>query len=236
MIKQHMLFVEDIKDMREGVVLELRGEFPDYKVEGVSTIKGAKSALRKGKNLELITRVVIVDECLTDGSGSDLLGYIHKMYPGIKKIMLAAQATPATLSRAINFGSLDKYILKTDFTHNHQLLFDAIRDSLEDSKDFIFNAITQVLMNAQQEGAEEEAILVSGKTHLTPAELLQQVTMQTELGQKHMKQFSELIYSVFLKPEDFLTALEKRAHSEKSSKRKKVKKCVKKKRTRRPSS
>lgn len=224
MIIQHMLFVEDEPSVQANVVDWLKQQFPDYKVEGVSTVNEAKATIRGGRKRGLITRVVIVDEVLPDGRGSELLKYLQKQYPGIKKIMLAALAKTEDLSRAINYGNLDKYILKDDFAHDHNLLSDSIRDTLEGEKDFVYEAIAEVLKSAEEEGVEEEAILVSGRAYLTPAELLRQITMETKLGRKHMKDFSKLLYNAFLRPEDFLTELDKRVSSRKKSKKKSSKK------------
>ena len=219
MIKQHMAFVEDDASVRTKVGQLLREHFPEFEVDTIDSFGEAKKLLRQRFRDGYITRVLIVDEELkSDGRGSDLLALIHKTYPNVRKIILASQARPEDLSKAINKGHVDRYILKRHFDRRHALLFDAIRESLAD-RGTVYEAMAEVLQRAERIPGPERSVLIAGKKPMSPGELLQHLTMGTKLGREHMKQFTELLYSAFQQPELFLKQMTRLAEARRKRKR-----------------
>ncbi len=210
MIQDHILFVEDDPGVRTGVLALLEDEFPDYKVEAVESAEQAKETLRKCRARDLLTRVVIVDENLGAGErGSQLLQYLERYYPGVRKIMLESEAHTEDISRAVNKGKLDKYIHKADFRKDHNLLFDAIRNALSEGEGLLYDAVVEVLREAEPQEDEEAAILMAGPKQIRSGALLRDIAQQTSRGRRYMKQFTKLLYSFFLDPEDFLHEIER---------------------------
>lgn len=230
MIKNHMLVVEDNISLQRSVIKDIKRWFPSYEVEGVDSFEAARNVLRRNRSKGVITRVIIVDEKLKGSlRGSDLVAYVDRYYPGIRKIMLAALARVIDLSKALNKGDLDKYILKDEYEDNPNALREAIQSALREKRGFIYDAITELLSKAEKEGHEEPVILAAGKRQLKPADLLREITHETKLGRDHMKNFAKLVYSLFTEPDEFLRELEKVSKLREKAKSAKHKKAHEKK-------
>jgi DNA-binding NarL/FixJ family response regulator len=212
MIRDHILFVEDDRNVRREVFTCLVEEFPDYVVEAVDSVKEAKKALQKARRKDLLTRVVVVDEDLGEKDsrdrGSAFLTFLQRYYPGIRKIMLEARARPQDISMALNLGKLDKYVHKGDFDRDKDILFDAIRSALKE-RDGIQEAIIELLKEADSEDPCEAAVLMAGNRRITTKELLQNIAHDTKFARNHKKRFTKLLYSFFLRPEEFLSEMKK---------------------------
>jgi DNA-binding NarL/FixJ family response regulator len=225
----HMLLVDDELAIRRDVSKMLRTEFPEHTVDVASSYEEALRVMRTRRTKKYVTRVVIVDEKLESRRrGSDLLLYLREHYPAVKTVMLAAHATRENLSRAINEGRLDRYILKKDFNSNHSILFDAIRELLSDGESLFYDAIMRFLEKAEKAGVAEDLVLVAAKEALSPGDLLREMMMGTTLGQEHVKEFADLMYNVFQDPKSALKALAVMAEA-----RKKGGKSTSKRRTKR---
>jgi DNA-binding NarL/FixJ family response regulator len=225
MIKNHIIFLEDEPSVRDDVGAELQEKYPDWEIQTVETVGEAKKALTSSRRQGWITRVVIVDEKLEfkdrEERGSDFLKYVHSRYPGIRKIMFTALAEPEDVSRALNDCSLDKYIIKAKFNDDHSILFDAIDAALkEEDRSVIYEAVAGLLGKAEEQGLCEKAILRAGKRNIEADELLRHISQETSLGRKHMKQFTQFLYSIFLDPDKFLEELERRKRLVSKKKRK----------------
>lgn len=211
-----MLVLEDDLQLQHNLLSVLRKEFSDYEVDGADGVSEAKRIVQAARRRGLVTRVIIADEVLKDGRGSEFLAFVHSKYPAVRTIMLAAQATPEDLSRAINLGSLARYILKDEYSAD--LLVQAIRGALQDETTFIFDAISEALSDLEHDKSSQKPILIAGHKRITPGNLLQHINMQTELGRTHMKEFARLIYDAFLDPTRLLDALEARRRATDKSK------------------
>jgi len=232
MFKEHMIFLEDEPSVRTNIAEELRNRYPNWQIQTAACLNEAKSLLLNSKRHGFITRVVIVDEVLEIGGqeerGSDFLAYVHRKYPGIRKIMFTARAKRPDITQALNECSLDKCIIKQDFRDDHSLLFNAIDDSLrEEDRSVIYHGLAEFLNRALEQGLADKAIFMAGQKEIGPGELLRHICQETTLGKKHMKQFTQFLYSIFLEPDKFLEELGRRKKLQRKSSKKA--KSVKKK-------
>jgi len=207
-----MMFVDDNPSARVGVVKNLRSWFPQYDIDEAGSVAEAKKVLRQCAKEGHIARVIIVDEKLHETNrraprGSDLLSYAQKHYPGMCKIMLASQATPADLSKAINRGGLDRYVQKRDYDRRPSVLRDVIRDALEEEHGFLYDALFELVERAEKVGEADQVVLVAGDKSYTVREIFQHIAAGTEVGQEHMKRFAQLIFLAVKEPEEFLGEL-----------------------------
>jgi len=93
-----LLIVEDDVALRQMLTWEL--EERGYRVTAVGTCALGREALsRSGFDLALL------DYCLPDGNGLDLLDSIHSNSPGLPVILCSALACPETRRAAMNKGA-----------------------------------------------------------------------------------------------------------------------------------
>lgn len=216
----HMLFVDDEWEHRRDIRDMLKREFPDYEVDTAESYEEARQILKRARADGYVTRVVVVDEVLGSGPrGSDLLAYLREEFPAIRTVMLSARAEPQDLSRAINDGRVNRYILKSRFISKHELLFDAIRDVLEEGEGPFYNAVVTFLRRTVDAGAADHCLLVAGKKRMTARELLQEITLGTEIGQRHLESFAQLMCNAIMNPDLVLNALAQMKESEKEGQR-----------------
>lgn len=212
MFTKHMIVVEDNAALARNLIHNLQQQFPDFEIHAAESVAEAKRVLTGIRRKGHTVRVVIVDEALKDKArGSELLAYLQRYYPGIRKVMLASQATTSDLSKAINEGGVDRYVPKADYRNNHNLLFDAIRGALrEHQQGPIYQALAEMLERAQQAGGGEEVLLVAAKKKtMTAAELLRHISEGTPLGQQHLKHFASLVQHAVQNPEAVLAEMAK---------------------------
>jgi CheY-like chemotaxis protein len=222
-----MLVVEDNTALCRAIADDLEGWFPGYRIDSAGSYEEAKSTLKKNQQSDQVTRVIVVDEVLRGRlRGSDFIAYVDKHYPRIRKIMLAARAELDDVSKALNAGRLDKYLLKNEYENNPDKLRDAVASVLDEDGGFIYEAILELLREAQKESGGRPLLIAAGKERLTPSQLLDEIAGGTTLGQNHVKAFTKVLYRVLAQPKEFLREL-KRVESL----RKKAKVKVPRKRT-----
>jgi DNA-binding NarL/FixJ family response regulator len=207
-MKLHMLLLEDEDALRHNISQMLRRQFPECVVDAAKSYEEAQKVVRTSLRKGHLTRVVIVDEQLKSNKrGSDFLVYLRRYHPGVKTIMLSAVATLQNVSKAINQGGLDRYILKSQFAQDSRLLFDAVRDLLQEDEGPILDGMLDVLNASIEADGNGGALLYAGTDIVTPKDLLKDLRIGTKRGRQHIKEFSKLMYEIFQNPEGALRTL-----------------------------
>ncbi len=101
------MIVEDEKDL--CYLLELMLKRENLSTTSVNSISEANQTIN---NIE--PKVLIVDNHLPDGSGTDFIGQVKLLYPDIKIIMITAYDTPIDVENAFNNGA--DYFISKPFT------------------------------------------------------------------------------------------------------------------------
>jgi len=107
-----VLLVDDEKSVTRALNRVLKNEF-----SAVHEAQSAAEALAILENHQI--NMVISDYCMPDVNGSELLSEIHRRYPDILNLMLSGQADMEGFSKALNDGSISKFLCKP--WDNHQL-------------------------------------------------------------------------------------------------------------------
>lgn len=220
MLEEYMIVVEDRPIVCENIVIYLRSRFPKFRIEGAYTYNDAIKLLHSARPRDLLIKVVIVDEVLTKPNdlkhrGSVLLKHVKRYYPWVRKIMLAAQANTFDLSRALNEGDLDRYILKNQYDRNKAILEKTVKDVLSLDRGPIYEAITESL--SQLDNSDVEDVIFVGGKKLTPKELLLEIINETQVGRGHTKDISRLLFDLHKDPNEFLNKVKQRGKEVKKS-------------------
>lgn len=129
-----ILLVDDEKSVTKALNRVLKHDF--------STVHQAQSA---AEALVILANnqidIVISDYCMPDVNGSELLSEIHSRYPKILNLMLSGQADMKGFSKALNDGSISKFLCKP-WDNNQLKAF--IKDTI---KEFEANQINDALTN-----------------------------------------------------------------------------------------
>ena len=100
-----ILLVDDEESVTRALNRVLKHEF-----SVVHQAKSAAEALVILENNQI--DMVISDYCMPDVNGSELLSEIHSLYPNILNLMLSGQADMEGFSKALNDGSISKFLCK----------------------------------------------------------------------------------------------------------------------------
>jgi len=107
-----ILLVDDEKSVTRALSRVLRHDFA-----AIHEAQSASEALIILENNQI--DVVISDYRMPDVNGSELLTQVHRLYPDILNVMLSGQADMEGFSKALNDGSISKFLCKP--WDNHQL-------------------------------------------------------------------------------------------------------------------
>lgn len=100
-----VLLVDDEKAVTKALSRVLRNEF-----SVIHEAQSASEALIILENHQV--NLVISDYRMPDVNGSELLAKIHQLYPDILNLMLSGQADMEGFSKALNDGSISKFLCK----------------------------------------------------------------------------------------------------------------------------
>jgi EAL domain-containing protein (putative c-di-GMP-specific phosphodiesterase class I)/FixJ family two-component response regulator len=107
-----ILLVDDEKSVTSALNRILKSEF-----SAVHQAQSAAEALTILENNQI--NIVISDYRMPEVNGSELLTEIHRLYPDILNLMLSGEADMEGFSKALNDGSISKFLCKP--WDNHQL-------------------------------------------------------------------------------------------------------------------
>ena len=119
-----ILVVDDEDDLRESLC-ELLRTLPDVHVEAARGFsEGTIKAL--GKEWDL----VLSDERMPDGSGTDLLRRLALSKPAVRLVLMSAHQDFAMAIRAINHGRVDEFLEKP---YDPEKLLERVRQMLQEN-------------------------------------------------------------------------------------------------------
>lgn len=122
-----VLIVEDNRLFRQYLRDSLRRHFPDLNVQEAESLAQGRQMLR-----ECRPKTVLVDLCLPDGTGLDLVEAIHRNYPEVAVAICTAHDLPEYREAARKAG-FDGFFVKhhLDWAGIIELIANSQRKSME---------------------------------------------------------------------------------------------------------
>ena len=100
-----ILFVDDEPQALKYAKLA----FPEFRVHTASGPTEAKAVLAAAGSA---IGIVVSDQRMPEGSGTDLLGWVHQVHPGVIRILTTAFSDLASAIEAVNTGAVYRYVVK----------------------------------------------------------------------------------------------------------------------------
>jgi len=162
MEKIKILIVDDEKDALEAMQMGLQLQ----KKYNILTADSRNDAINKIKKESI--DVIVTDLKLKDGSGLEIISFIHDNYPGIKIIMVTAYGTIDTAIKAMRGGAYD-YLQKPIRINDLKQLINKV------SENILLKRENEQLKKALRKDSDLPVLIGSSPKFLQVIELIKQV-------------------------------------------------------------
>jgi len=162
MEKIKILIVDDEKDTLEAMQMGLQLQ----KKYNILTADSRNDAINKIKKESI--DVIVTDLKLKDGSGLEIISFIHDNYPGIKIIMVTAYGTIDTAIKAMRGGAYD-YLQKPIRINDLKQLINRV------SENILLKRENEQLKKALRKDSDLPVLIGSSPKFLQVIELIKQV-------------------------------------------------------------